>query len=173
MERTYLLLEKERQEKFSLLRSQEKLERDLSTYLHALSEKDTRISSLSSRLKQLEVTATEAVARAKKEKEESRHHFHLLSRKYKALLAKCEGKVLKEVASAPSTAERVRSIAVSLSPPREAVYGAIMGPGGLTPKGTSSAKALFTPTRMKLAMRPKSAMKQGEGGMNLKGVGRG
>jgi kinesin family protein C2/C3 len=61
VERTLDLLEKERNEKNSLIRKLEKLERDLDGYITALKERDNKLANLTSKLKQIEKTASEEI----------------------------------------------------------------------------------------------------------------
>ena len=81
VERTFSLLEKEREEKFLVLRVKDKLERDLSSYSQALKDKDNKLSLLSSRLKQLEKEHFESTARLKREVEEHKQQLATVTRK--------------------------------------------------------------------------------------------
>ena len=72
-----MLLEKEREEKFAVIRGKEKVERDLNSYSHALKDKESRIAVLSARVKQLERDHFDDSARMKKEAEDYRQQFIL------------------------------------------------------------------------------------------------
>lgn len=114
-QRTFLLLDREQQEKFFLQRAKEKLEHDLATAIHALKEKDQRLMSLSARLKSQERESAEALSRALKAAEEYRLQLRSLSTKCRSQQEKRTGQDSKE----PSPAgERLKIIATSLSPRR-------------------------------------------------------
>ena len=111
-----MLLEKEREEKFAVIRGKEKVERDLNSYSHALKDKESRIAVLSARVKQLERDHFDDSARMKKEAEDYRQQFHTASRKCRQLQARLDAQPKAIDPLSPR-------FPASLSPPRELLYG--------------------------------------------------
>ena len=163
-----MLLEKEREEKYAVLRTKEKLERDLNSYLQAMKDKDNRIAVLTTRVKQVERDNFDSISRLKKEAEDYKQQFHQASRKCRQLQAKVEAKLKKE--SSPTSEGSGRGFPGSLSPSRDSVYAVIAG--GISPTAGAS-RAFLTPTSQKTMLRPRSASKSGEArALNLKFSGR-
>ena len=164
------MLEKEREEKFALIRSKEKLERDINSYLQAMKEKDNKIALLSTRSKQLERDSFDNTARLKKEAEDYKQQFHQASRKCRLLQAKLEavpkvGPAKKADGSPPMilTIEEVsvRTVQTSLSPPREMAFSAGVNKGSQV-RTSAQTRPWLTPTAKKTkehAARPQSVPK--------------
>ena len=122
VERTFLLLEKEREEKFALLRCKEKLERDINSYLQAMKEKDNKIAVLATRIKLMEREAFDLTTRLKKEAEDYKQQFHQISRKCRYLQAKMDVVKCSPIKNISiETIEELpsRPFQTSLSPQRE------------------------------------------------------
>lgn len=144
-----MLLEKEREEKFAVIRGKEKLERDLNSYSHALKDKDSRIAVLSTRVKQLERDHFEAAARLKKEAEDYKQQYHTASRKCRQLQARLDAQPKAIDPLSPR-------FPASLSPPRELLYGLREVH---SPAASTARKWVSPGVKCKKGARPNSAQK--------------
>lgn len=81
VERTLDLLEKERNEKICLIRKVEKLERDIDGYSTALRERDNKISNLTTKLKNIEKTASEEIDSLRKDLKTSKTKTEEITKK--------------------------------------------------------------------------------------------
>lgn len=147
-----MLLEKEREEKFAVIRGKEKLERDLNSYSHALKDKESRIAVLTSRIKQLDRDHFDDTARMKRETEEYKLQYHNVSRKCRLLQAKLDAQPKAAVIDPLSP-----RFPASLSPPREALlYGLREAHSPVT----GTARKWVSPgLKGKKGLRPNSAQK--------------
>ena len=80
VERTLKLLEKEREEKNSILRKLEKLERDLTAYQFSIKEKDNKISTLTGRIKQKEKEWYDELERLRRENKDIKNKHELANK---------------------------------------------------------------------------------------------
>lgn len=163
VERTLSLLEKEREEKLMLIRAKEKLERDVGSYTQAMKEKDNKLAVVSGRLKQLEKEHFDCTARLKREAEDYKQQFHMVSRKLR--LVKVDPKPHKAELASPSPPiipEEPVPKAFSRSPSRE-----VLTTGKLSqPRLHSAGKQWLTPNLKKAREaipRPQSVSKTTEG----------
>jgi hypothetical protein len=163
VERTLSLLEKEREEKLMLIRGKEKLERDLGSYTQAMKEKDNKLAVVTARLKLLEKDHFDSTARLKREVEEYKQQFHMVSRKLR--LVKVDPKPHKAESTSstpPIIPEEPVLKAFSRSPSRE-----VLNTGKLSqPRMHTSAKQWLTPNMKKAKEaipRPQSVSKTTEG----------
>ena len=166
VERTFLLLEKEREEKFALIRSKEKLERDINSYHQVMKEKDSKIALLTGRLKALEKDSFDNTARLKKEAEDYKQQYHNASRKCRLLQSKIESHPKPSPYKKPESPQitiieevSLRTIQNSLSPPRELVINAT---ANKLSQSRAQQRPWLTPTAKKAAPRPQSAPKSME-----------
>lgn len=147
-----MLLEKEREEKFAVIRGKEKLERDLNSYSHALKDKDSRIAVLTSRIKQLDRDHFDAAARMKKEAEDYKLQYHNVSRKCRQLQAKLDAQP-KSMTIDPLSPR----FPASLSPPREALFYGLRD--AHSPVAGTARKWVSPGLKGKKGVRPNSAQK--------------
>ena len=173
VERTLSLLEREREEKYSLIRLKEKLERDLNIYSQAIKEKDNKLAVVMARVKQLEKENFEVAARLKKEAEEYKEQFHAVSRKLRQVQAKVESEKHGKTGSArkaetmsactpPPTIleESFPKHFTSSSPLRDSLTQPALKP--TQPRPASATKQWLTPTTKKtreVIPRPQSVSK--------------
>lgn len=143
VERTFLLLEKEREEKYALLRCKEKLERDVNSYLQAMKEKDNKIAILATRIKLKEREEFDQGTRLKKEAEDYKQQFHQASKKCRFLQMKLEALKTSPIKnSSVETVEESRAIKTSLSPLREVGSA---GKSQLSRVALTTSKAVLSP----------------------------
>ena len=115
VERTLSLLEKERVEKNNILRSHEKLERDVEGYVYAIKDKDSKINALTNRLKQREKMHTEECERLRKELLSFKARHEEVNKKLRVFKSQIETekqaktKALKQLQSKDEQIKRVYS----------------------------------------------------------------
>jgi hypothetical protein len=90
VERTLKLLEKEREEKNSILRKLEKLERDLTAYQFSIKEKDNKIQTLTNRIKQKEKEWYDELERLRRENKEIKSKHELAGKQLRMASRKVE-----------------------------------------------------------------------------------